>query len=129
MQEIKFKNITLFYRKEGSKITINYSRLFKHLTGIENKFMEFVKYDFFANFVYNQMKIKNKKYNYTIFKDLMEVVNETNGLFYENYSAQTYEGIYGPIEMLPMVLILYSPELLAELNSKLIDEFKSNVNF
>ena len=85
MQEIKFKNITLFYRKNNSKISINYSCLFKHLTGTDNKFIEFIKYDFFANFVYDQMKIKNKNYKYTLFKDLIDVIIQTDGLFYENY--------------------------------------------
>ena len=123
MQEIKLKNITLFYRKDNSNISINYSRLFKHLTGTENKFIEFIKYDFFANFVYDQMKFKNKNYKYTLFKDLTEVINKTDRLFYVYYDSNTYEGTYGPIEMLPLVLILYSPEILTELNSKLINEF------
>lgn len=123
MQEIKFKNITLFYHKDNSNVSINYTHLFRHLTGTENKFIEFIKHDFFGNFVYDQMKIKNKNYKYTLFKDLTEVINKTNGLFYERYNENTYEGIYGPIEMLPMVLILYSPEILTELNLKLINEF------
>lgn len=124
MPQIKFKNISLFYQKHDNRITINYTKLFQHLTGTQNKFIEFIKHDFFANFVYNQMKVENKDYKYTMFDNMSEIINKTKKLFYEYYNENSYEGIYGPIEMLPLVLILYSPEILTNINSTIVNEIR-----
>lgn len=118
---IYYNGIKLHVQTKNNNKFVNYTKLFKLLTGSDIKFIEFIKFDFFANFVYNYMKEKNNSYTYIKYNDLMSVVNNTNKVFYEYYNQNEYEGIYGPIEMLLLVLILYSPETLSEINKKIIN--------
>lgn len=119
---IYYNGIKLYIQSKNSNKFVNYTKLFKLLTGSDIKFIEFIKFDFFANFVYNYMKEKNNLYTYVKYNNLMEVVNNTKQVFYEFYNQNEYEGIYGPIEMMPLVLILYSPEMLSEINKKIIND-------
>ena len=119
---IYYNGIKLHIQTKNNNKFVNYTKLFKLLTGSDIKFIEFIRFDFFANFVYNYMKEKNNSYTYVKYNDLMSVVNNTNKVFYEYYNQNEYEGIYGPIEMLPLVLILYSPETLSEINKKIIND-------
>lgn len=119
---IYYNGIKLYIQSKNNNKFVNYTKLFKLLTGSDIKFIEFIKFDFFANFVYNYMKEKNNLYTYVKYNNLMEVVNNTKQVFYEFYNQNEYEGIYGPIEMMPLVLILYSPEMLSEINKKIIND-------
>lgn len=119
---INYNGIKLYLQIKNENKFINYTKLFKFLTGSDIKFIEFIKYDFFANFIYNYMKEKNIPYTYITYNNLVEVIIKTKGMFYEDYNQNEYGGIYGPIEMLPLILILYSPKTLSEMNKKIIND-------
>ena len=48
---IYYNGIKLYIQSKNNNKFVNYTKLFKLLTGSDIKFIEFIKFDFFANFV------------------------------------------------------------------------------